>query len=96
VPEQDAHRQHANSEAGCRRSRNQLRVLSASTFAYDVNLVPPAARTKFINLRRGGSTGRAAVPRRGSKSSRTLGHFHHRSNVLSTNDTKSASSVGKG
>ena len=47
VPEQDAHRQHANSEAGCRRSRNQLRVLSASTFAYDVNLVPPAARTAF-------------------------------------------------
>src|SRR4029453_8786177 len=36
VPEQDAHRQQANSEAGCRRSRNQLRVLSASTFAYDV------------------------------------------------------------
>ena len=26
VPEQDAHRQQANSEAGCRRSRNQLRV----------------------------------------------------------------------
>ena len=40
MPEQDAHRQQANSEAGCRRSRNQLRVLSASTFAYDVNLVP--------------------------------------------------------
>ena len=47
VPEQDAHRQHANSEAGCRRSRNQLRVLSTSTFAYDVNLVPPVARTAF-------------------------------------------------
>jgi hypothetical protein len=29
-------------------------------------------------------------------SSRGLGHFHHRSNVRSTNDTKSASSVGKG
>ena len=70
VPEQDAHRQQANSEAGCRRSRNQLRVLSASTFAYDVNLVPSAARTKFINLRRGGSTGRAAVPRRGSTCAR--------------------------
>src|SRR6266700_5872212 len=27
----------ANSEAGCRRSRNQLRVLSSSIFAYDVN-----------------------------------------------------------
>ena len=70
VPEQDAHRQQANSKAGCPRSRNQLRVLSASTFAYDVNLVPPAARTKFINLRRGGSTGRAAVPRRGSTCAR--------------------------
>ena len=56
MPEQDAHRQQANSEAGCRRSRNQLQVLSASTFAYDLNLVPSAARTKFINLRRGGST----------------------------------------
>ena len=32
-----AHRQQANAEAGCRRSRNQLRVLSASTFAYGVN-----------------------------------------------------------
>jgi hypothetical protein len=29
-------------------------------------------------------------------SSRGLGHFHHRSNVRSTNDTKSASSAGKG
>ena len=29
-------------------------------------------------------------------SSRGLGHFHHRSNVRSTNDTKSASSGGKG
>ena len=37
VPEQDAHRQQANAEAGCRRSRNQLRVLSSSIFAYDVN-----------------------------------------------------------
>ncbi len=29
-------------------------------------------------------------------SSRGLAHFHHRSNVLSTNDTKSASSGGNG
>jgi hypothetical protein len=29
-------------------------------------------------------------------SSRGLDHFHHRSNVRSTNDTKSASSAGKG
>jgi hypothetical protein len=29
-------------------------------------------------------------------SSRGLAHFHHRSNVRSTNDTKSASSAGKG
>jgi hypothetical protein len=29
VPEQDAHRQQANSEAGCRRSRNQLRGTDA-------------------------------------------------------------------
>ena len=29
MPEQDAHRQHANSEAGCRRSRNQLRFYGA-------------------------------------------------------------------
>ena len=33
MPEQDAHRQHTNSEAGCWRSRNQHRVLSVSTFA---------------------------------------------------------------
>jgi hypothetical protein len=29
-------------------------------------------------------------------SSRGLGHFHHRNNVRSTNDTKSASSGGRG